>query len=124
MEPLKAVPAGEVRGEGTGSYTVEDGITCRFLQVLELGAQGSRVSENGGTGVGRGSASGTNDLNFWKLKRERESAAVFLKPGIWKALRINWFWAETSVSFRINFMMSRQRDLPLLIISTTAVLSE
>ena len=43
------------------------------------------VSENGGTGVGSGSASGTNVLNFWKEKRDRESAMALKQPGMYSA---------------------------------------
>ena len=37
---------------------------------------------------------------------------------------MNWCWAETRVSFRMNCIMSRLWDRPLLRMWTTALLSE
>ena len=43
-------------------------------EVAEWVVQGKVMCVNGGTGVGKGSASGAKCLNFWKRKRDSESA--------------------------------------------------
>ncbi len=51
--------------------------------------------------MGSGSASGANVLNFWKEKRERESAIWFFDPGMCLAVMMNWSQAEIQIK-RLN----------------------
>ena len=76
VEGLEALPGCPVGGECTGGQTLEDGILGVEVKVVEGCRHGKVVQENGGTGVGRGSASGAKRLNVWRERRERESAMV------------------------------------------------
>lgn len=80
--------------------------------------------------VGLGSGAGTKCLNFCNEKQdkwERWNKWVdycILWPGMWETLMLNWCWAETRVSLRMNCIISRQWVHPLLMMSTTALLLE
>ena len=70
VEGLEALPGCPVGGECTGGQTLEDGILGVEVKVVEGCRHGKVVQENGGTGVGRGSASGAKRLNFCRERRE------------------------------------------------------
>jgi len=55
---------------------LEDDVLGMEVEVVEGCCYGKVVEEYGGTGVGRGSASGAKRLNFCRERRERESAMV------------------------------------------------
>ncbi len=85
---------------------------------------GNISSEKGGTGVGNGSASGANVLNFWKAKRERESAIWFLDPEMCFAVITNWSQAEIQIRNLNKGISTSEWERPLLMQCTVASLSQ
>ena len=85
---------------------------------MERVIYGKVISEKGGTGVGWRSASGANNLNFWRERRERESAIALWWPGTWAAWRMKLCVTENQTKRLRSDMMANEAERPLLMMWT------
>ncbi len=89
-----------------------------------MAGQGKHRSDISGQVVGRRLAVGANWRNLSIWNRERASAILLSRPGTCLAENMKLCCIAFKVSRLISFIIVLLEDLPLLIMSTVAVLSQ